>query len=586
MFVTKYWFISQLVCDLFITTVFSQILSSRVSDRESHGVIPHHGRCEPITIPLCKDIRYNETIMPNLLNHQKQEDAGLEVHQFFPLVKVQCSPDLQFFLCSMYAPVCTILERAIPPCRSLCQSARKGCEVLMNKFGFRWPETLDCDKFPKAGSDVLCVGDNSERSSESLPTSSSNKPFPNNNNPLSKYPINDNKVNGKTSNTNITRDLGFVCPLNFVTPAGMDYVFRIQGKDHKNCGAPCDGILFNKDERKIIRMWTGMWAILCVISTSFTVLTFLIDTKRFQYPERPIIFLSLCYFFVAVIYILGFALGDSVACNDPFQPPSGHTNIQMIRTITQGNKKEKCTLLFMTLYFFTMSSAIWWVILTLTWFLAAGLKWGHEAIESNSHYFHLLAWAVPAIKTITVLAMNKVEGDVLSGVCFVGLWNQSYLAGFVLIPLFVYLVIGFLFLFAGFVSLWRIRTLMKLDGTFKTDKLEKLMLRIGFFSVLYLCPAILLLACYYYEQNNIDSFLLSWLTEVCHRHEFGIPCPSIKSDNKPSKPYLSVFLIKYITCLMPGITSGFWIWSEKTFSSWANLFRKMFCINTRNEAYV
>jgi len=57
----------------------------------SHGGAvppPHHGRCEPITIPLCKDIQYNETIMPNLLDHQKQEDAGLEVHQFYPLVKV------------------------------------------------------------------------------------------------------------------------------------------------------------------------------------------------------------------------------------------------------------------------------------------------------------------------------------------------------------------------------------------------------------------------------------------------------------------------------------------------------------------
>ena len=37
---------------------------------------PGHGKCEPITIPLCKDIAYNETIMPNLLNHQKQDDAG------------------------------------------------------------------------------------------------------------------------------------------------------------------------------------------------------------------------------------------------------------------------------------------------------------------------------------------------------------------------------------------------------------------------------------------------------------------------------------------------------------------------------
>ena len=59
-------------------------------DASNHGIIPpHHGRCEPITIPLCKDIQYNETIMPNLLNHQKQEDAGLEVHQFYPLVKVR-----------------------------------------------------------------------------------------------------------------------------------------------------------------------------------------------------------------------------------------------------------------------------------------------------------------------------------------------------------------------------------------------------------------------------------------------------------------------------------------------------------------
>uniref|UniRef100_A0A4Q8K608 U68-Liphistoxin-Lth1a_1 n=1 Tax=Liphistius thaleban TaxID=1905330 RepID=A0A4Q8K608_9ARAC len=130
-------------------------VSSRVSDRES--LSPHHGRCEPITIPLCKDIPYNETIMPNLLNHQKQEDAGLEVHQFFPLVKVQCSPDLQFFLCTMYAPVCTIIERAIPPCRSLCLKAREGCETLMNNFGFQWPKSLDCDKFPESGSDQLCV---------------------------------------------------------------------------------------------------------------------------------------------------------------------------------------------------------------------------------------------------------------------------------------------------------------------------------------------------------------------------------------------------------------------------------------------
>ena len=148
-----------------------QLADSTISDRDS---LPHHGRCEPITIPLCKDILYNETIMPNLLNHQKQEDAGLEVHQFFPLVKVKCSPDLQIFLCSVYAPVCTVLDKPIPPCRSLCLSARSGCEGLMNKFGFQWPESLECSRYPEAGSaSELCVGENNT-SSGSNPSGQNN----------------------------------------------------------------------------------------------------------------------------------------------------------------------------------------------------------------------------------------------------------------------------------------------------------------------------------------------------------------------------------------------------------------------------
>ena len=40
---------------------------------------PEHGFCQPISIPLCTDIAYNQTIMPNLVGHYNQEDAGLEV---------------------------------------------------------------------------------------------------------------------------------------------------------------------------------------------------------------------------------------------------------------------------------------------------------------------------------------------------------------------------------------------------------------------------------------------------------------------------------------------------------------------------
>ncbi|KAM9310643.1 uncharacterized protein KZ484_026486 isoform 2-T2 [Pholidichthys leucotaenia] len=117
------------------------------NDREDTPVAEVNTRsCEAITVPLCKNLPYNETVMPNMLRHQSQDDAGLELHQFYPLVKVGCSPHLKPFLCSVYTPKC-VSGKPEPPCRTLCEKARSGCLALMNKFGFDWPESLNCSAF-------------------------------------------------------------------------------------------------------------------------------------------------------------------------------------------------------------------------------------------------------------------------------------------------------------------------------------------------------------------------------------------------------------------------------------------------------
>ena len=46
------------------------------------------GTCSPMTIPMCEPLDYNSTRMPNMFGHVTVEDAGLEIHQFFPLVQV------------------------------------------------------------------------------------------------------------------------------------------------------------------------------------------------------------------------------------------------------------------------------------------------------------------------------------------------------------------------------------------------------------------------------------------------------------------------------------------------------------------
>lgn len=179
-------------------------------------------------------------------------------------------------------------------------------------------------------------------------------------------------------------------------------------------------------------------------------------------------------------------------------------------------------------------------------------------------------------------------GDILSGVCYVGLWNVEALRGFVLAPLCVYLVLGTIFLLAGFVSLFRIRTVMKHDGT-KTDKLEKLMIRIGIFSVLYTVPALIVIACLFYEQANFDNWMLTWNMNMCSRPGpqtlYSLPCPMGKRTRDLGKqPEFEVFMIKYLMAMIVGITSSFWVWSSKTLTTWKKFIRQL--TGHRTEAYV
>ena len=63
--------------------------------------------CEPIKLDLCRGIGYGQTSMPNLVGHDLQKDAQLQLQTFTPLIQYGCSSQLQFFLCSVYVPMCT-----------------------------------------------------------------------------------------------------------------------------------------------------------------------------------------------------------------------------------------------------------------------------------------------------------------------------------------------------------------------------------------------------------------------------------------------------------------------------------------------
>ncbi|XP_056297695.1 frizzled-4 [Pseudoliparis swirei] len=481
------------------------LLLAALRGARAFGDEPEEPSCDPIRIALCRGLGYNVTRMPNLVGNVLQADAELQLTTFTPLIQYGCSSQLKFFLCSVYVPMCTDkVPIPIGPCGSMCLSVKRKCLPVLHEFGFIWPEVLNCSHFPPQNDhNHMCM----EGPGDEDP------PHPPNRHP--------------PHHQEDCQALG---------SAPDQYTWL---KPAESCALQCgyDSGLYRRGAKVFADAWMAAWAALCFLSTTLTVLTFLLDSQRFSYPERPIIFLSMCCNLYSVAYLVRLTLGrERVSCD------LDATAVPIL--VQEGLKSTGCAIVFLLLYFFGMASSLWWVILTLTWFLAAGLKWGHEAIEMHSSYFHIAAWAIPAVKTIVILIMRLVDADDLTGLCYVGNQQQEALTGFVVAPLATYLLIGTLFIGAGLVALFKIRSNLQKDGA-KTDKLERLMVKIGVFSVLYTVPASAVIGCYLYQLSHWGEFRAA-----------------------PRDSYVASEMLRIFMSLLVGITSGMWIWSAKTLHTW------------------
>lgn len=328
------------------------------------------------------------------------------------------------------------------------------------------------------------------------------------------------------------------------------------------CGVPCEGIYFSHSERNdVAPALVFLFFVVCSLFTLFTVATFLIDRRRFHYPERPVIFLSFCYLVISSAYIVGSIsklVGGSFACTDSEDEDDSFV-FQRLPTDTASYRSASCIILFVMVYYFQMAAAIWWVVLTLTWFLAAALKWGKEPVERLWMLYHIIAWSVPAIQIILVLALQLVDGDQLTGVCYPGNFSSVALGVFVFLPLLFYLLLGLFFLIIGFYALVNIRLQLQKDPE-ESRKLSRLIARVAVYSVLYTTPNVILLLLHIYELAEKED----WEEAYVSCGEGGSCSP---------EPTFAAFILKYLMLATIGVCSTSWVLSRKTFNAW----HKFFC---------
>lgn len=87
------------------------------------------------------------------------------------------------------------------------------------------------------------------------------------------------------------------CPPDFVR-----FGHKIAGQ-LADCGLKC--MVFQKKEKEMAATVVVIFGALTLVSSLFTLITAALDLSRFQYPERAIVHLSICYASLAIGYIAG-----------------------------------------------------------------------------------------------------------------------------------------------------------------------------------------------------------------------------------------------------------------------------------------
>lgn len=482
----------------------------------------------------------------------------------------------------------------------MCLEVREKCEPVMQRFHFSWPTVLDCSALPeRSDRGNLCIDppenhEDTDPDAEYQPASvgssgglaDSSSPFRVGQNPnwtslldvlrdrshppaSAAYPASNLPSGGghrptggrpvKPMASPPSAAASSRCPDRFVSTTA-----RLSGAPNetddvtRQCAARCGvDVMFRSADKKFISTWTTAWAVLSLASSLFAAFTFLIEPSRFDYPERPVMFLAVCYAFYSAAYVLRAAAGAEVVSCDRPRGVLGADHLLIVSpevnryVIREGLESVWCLAVFLVLYYFGTAGVVWWALLAVTWFLASARKWSREAIRSYAGYIHLVGWSLPAVQTIVVLAIRQVDGDELTGTCYVGSQDSTALAGFVLAPLTVYLTIGTAFIGLGFLALFGVRHDLKRtdlqlchgagDGLHSTAlsgghghvsaaaassndvrKLEKLMARIGLFSGLYFVAMCCHLAALFYQQVRIGESIETALKTPCRVATSGL----------------------------------------------------------------
>lgn len=462
------------------------------------------GKCERIRLPLCQDLEYNWTSMPNLMGHTDQKEAEEAMSAFAGVLDSGCSTLARFLLCSAFAPLCSEhVSGSVSACRGLCETVLQDCRSQLQELVKELPMLkLDCSAFPAERK--LCM--RPPNASELEPEHTPPEPSP-------RWPFQDHEL----------RENG--CP-----PA---HARAPTGECWPACGQNAQ---YNSGDKASAEVWMTTLAWLSLVSTSFALLTFCAEPSRYRYPERPIVWVAACHAIVGLSHVARSWLGAKiVSC-------SGNT------LAVDGLASPTCVAFFTITYYFTLAADAWFANACVAWYLTAASEWSTEALERAAAYLHAVAWGWAGAWTAAALALRRVTADELTGTCGI---SDAAVAALIGVPRGALLVTSIALAVGACPGIMRVRRALDSRGARRVGRLAARAAGVG---ILYFVLATCGTGARIFEARMRESQTgLSLLAAL----ESG------NTEQVVGAKALSTCV--WLTC---GIASGVWAWSRKSAAVW------------------
>ncbi|XP_050297763.1 protein smoothened isoform X2 [Anthonomus grandis grandis] len=343
-------------------------------------------------------------------------------------------------------------------------------------------------------------------------------------------------------------------------------------KDIEGCGLHCKDTKYTENEHYQIHKLITYCVLLCIILNIFTVTTFLIDWKTAnRYPAKGIFYVNICF---AISYggylmqFLGYDTREDIVCKK---------DGTLRKSEPSATENLSCVIVFFMVYYFLIAGLVWFMIFSYAWYMSSLQALGkiQDRVDKKHAYFHLAAWSLPLMLTITTMAIGEIDGDYITGICFVGFANMAARAGLFLAPLVATMLVSIYIIVRGLMLLIKVKIESReVISQHSARKIQSNIVRMTVFTIFMVVFCIVTIGYHIYVASNNDLWVLSLEKYIlCKLTSFSTDYSHCKQTERPS---VAMLQLQLLAVFGKGIAMASWVWCDATLHAWGRYIRKKF----------